>query len=915
MACLGRLLLLASAPTALASSLLEELQQVTFYDSGTATAKDEYVDVPLPISYNEPDNVTCKICAWSVTHMWPYPFLKTAEGPQSPPLGIRSAPQLGGVSAGSIELRADGSFREWTILNAGPAGSGKYGLVDDVWMAVRAGRGKDAAAKVLRTHPPAYLAGKGVSQLTFSGTYPVTKLEVPQGELLEGLDMSLFAYSTLRPTDLAGSAYPAVVLTLVAENTGKEPVDLSLMLQLPMAAMTDCSRQGDGKAGNSSAASHVECLYACHENKLCQSWHFNVARKTCRLNSDVPLTAHSVGSYCGVRGMGWHADGEAISLSQWPVPNSQSPSAGSVTLRPVSGTTSFAAGDDPVKMFQDFEAKGDLGQTRLPSTVSAYSAASVLASIPAGAKGSVSIVFAWHFPNRDFSGEVLGNAYTNLWRDSNEVASALADESVLRRVVADINKHHRVVASVDNPTPVWLKDMLVNQWAQMHMMMWFKDSRIRFYESYSCDDVDSVHNDYQRHLLYLWAYPEHETQKLEAWGTFALAPDGHVQEALAYTGKPMDRPGGRLMGDTTSLWLLEIYEHWRNTGDLELARRLWPSALRGLDWMLGNAGDFGLPQFVETTYDHFGWHKQHSVVYNAHIYLATLQAVQRLAKGLGDGASAEKAARAYEVGLAAVQREFWNASSKFFRATAGQNQVFTDSLYGQMLAHHNFGELAFNNSQQLWDHLDYEWKQNQDQFGMRVLNHPIQEDSIWMNGPPTWSYLELLQGKLSMEEALEPLKRMSENIRTNLRDTWNLRALLHTQTAKRDIDKGKPMEQGHYAFMLTDLFLLPLLSGMRVDMANAFSEHRLEIVPMFKPPFTLPIMLSGCEASLQARQANGAISFTLTVAFGRLRLPAGGLRVCGQSRPEAIFLREDDSLTWSQDDVSGCKWGAVQTYI
>ena len=72
-----------------------------------------------------------------------------------------------------------------------------------------------------------------------------------------------------------------------------------------------------------------------------------------------------------------------------------------------------------------------------------------------------------------------------------------------------------------------------------------------------------VHNDYQRHLLYLWAFPRHETQKLEVWGTWGMFADGHVQESLAYVnGKPMDTPGGgRLMGDTTSLFLLELYEY------------------------------------------------------------------------------------------------------------------------------------------------------------------------------------------------------------------------------------------------------------------------------------------------------------------------------------------------------------------
>merc|ERR1712087_22991 len=136
---------------------------------------------------------------------------------------------------------------------------------------------------------------------------------------------------------------------------------------------------------------------------------------------------------------------------------------------------------------------------------------------------------------------------------------------------------------------------------------------------------------------YLWGYPQFEVQKLEAWASWAQFSDGHVQESLAYTGKPMDQPGGRLMGDTTSIFLLELYEHWRNTGDSQVAQRLWPSVIRALDWMIGNAmgsDQFGLPQHLETTYDHFGWGNRQAVAYNAHIYLTALQAVKRMGEQL-----------------------------------------------------------------------------------------------------------------------------------------------------------------------------------------------------------------------------------------------------------------------------------------
>ena len=81
---------------------------------------------------------------------------------------------------------------------------------------------------------------------------------------------------------------------------------------------------------------------------------------------------------------------------------------------------------------------------------------------------------------------------------------------------------------------------------------------MREYEAWSCDDVDSVHNDYQRHLLYIWAFPEFETQKMEAWGSWAQDPkDGHVFECLAGFGHgPLDKPTGRYMASAAATAVL-----------------------------------------------------------------------------------------------------------------------------------------------------------------------------------------------------------------------------------------------------------------------------------------------------------------------------------------------------------------------
>eukprot|EP01047_Picozoa_sp_COSAG01_P110579 COSAG01_NODE_39399_length_477_cov_0.658730_1_plen_77_part_10 len=77
---------------------------------------------------------------------------------------------MGGLAAGSVELRADGSLREWTITNQSPAGGTKVQLMDHTILALdihRPGAGRNVT-KAIRTHPPPGLGpGAAVDALTF----------------------------------------------------------------------------------------------------------------------------------------------------------------------------------------------------------------------------------------------------------------------------------------------------------------------------------------------------------------------------------------------------------------------------------------------------------------------------------------------------------------------------------------------------------------------------------------------------------------------------------------------------------------------------------------------------------------------------------------------------------------------------
>ena len=70
----------------------------------------------------------------------------------------------------------------------------------------------------------------------------------------------------------------------------------------------------------------------------------------------------------------------------------------------------------------------------------------------------------------------------------------------------------------------------------------------------------------------------------------------------------MDQWGGRTMADTTSLWLVELLELVKYTGDAALLADLWPNAVAAIKWQIGACGALGLPKNLVCTYDSASHH-------------------------------------------------------------------------------------------------------------------------------------------------------------------------------------------------------------------------------------------------------------------------------------------------------------------
>jgi hypothetical protein len=144
------------------------------------------------------------------------------------------------------------------------------------------------------------------------------------------------------------------------------------------------------------------------ERPISSSWQYTCATKACALNTDIPLTAHAVGAYCGVKGAGWSASTTSgLTYAQTGTPtHAGGPSIGSITLLPVvektgagAATASYGVYDSAAALSfsktgsfppmtnapSGLEAGGlNAGGAAFAPTVAAHGAAAVSTSVRAG---------------------------------------------------------------------------------------------------------------------------------------------------------------------------------------------------------------------------------------------------------------------------------------------------------------------------------------------------------------------------------------------------------------------------------------------------------------------------------------------------------------------------------------------------
>ena len=290
------------------------------------------------------------------------------------------------------------------------------------------------------------------------------------------------------------------------ENTGTKPVDIDFALTLPFSVEPESARPVSGGPDNDlleaprAAGTPEECLARCNAQKTCASW--TLSGTTCALATSVPYNRHAPGAFSGVKGSfkteseeGASAGPGCITLDRPGVGPAQGGLSACGGFQ--EGTATVATASSMGELWSAFSKTGlEAGQV---SAAEGYGAVAVHAkALAPGEKRVLSITLGWHYPERSYLSERVGNYYTTLWQSSVAAARGLGSE--LEQAVASIASLHSPfwdsIPDGNGSTgglPEWLADILVNMLSHIRSAWWEEDGAWRQWEvSQQCPSLDLV---------------------------------------------------------------------------------------------------------------------------------------------------------------------------------------------------------------------------------------------------------------------------------------------------------------------------------------------------------------------------------------------------------------------------------------
>lgn len=604
---------------------------------------------------------------------------------------------LGGIGAGSVEIRPDGLFHEWQIFNAGQWSPGSLCAgkelpalpSDNLLFLIRTKTvSGDVTVRYLALRQElhdlySFSWLKCVEEIEYEGDFPFAFLAYRDGRLPVDVEAEMF--SPFIPNDSRSSGTPGFCVHFNIHNPTETPVEVSIVgCCLNPVGLGQPARAPRNRLIESGCIKTVLFSAGGLDPKECTTG-------TMAFSIQGPGTSVITGAFQHDRGMQYvetrygfknhsilrpfREEGRLPDLHpETPPALPEDFSAAALTpdarldlLNELTRHPYFhekyhrfrlAMPDLPDNADRLIEFLDDAA-LNLKGLKQRNWGEALLCSrlvVEPGAERGTLFTLAWHFPNHiSRSGSNIGHQYEHWYNDALDAALHLntRHDDLRERSLAlpTLLEESTLDAVTRDALSVQLSTLAKAAW-------WTKDGAFGVWEGLGCCGFHTMDITYQGSFPLIALFPDlQKTQMLH--GARFQREDGRIPHTFTPDFAAVDNDFDRV--DMNPQFVMLVARDFEWTGDRNYLNTLWPAVMLAMDStaLLDTDGD-GLPDrdTRRNTYD--VWDFNGCPAYIASLWLGALKATVRLAEVMGDP-SREKAWRGlYNQGVASFEAKLWN---------------------------------------------------------------------------------------------------------------------------------------------------------------------------------------------------------------------------------------------------------------
>lgn len=596
---------------------------------------------------------------------------------------------LGGIGAGSIELRPDGYFDDWLIFNMGgwspeqpsteqgPTPSvGPEGLQFFIRTS-HAGKVKLRRLGIREDQNDLYSVSYAlpVQGIEFDGKFPFATLKYVDDSL--PVSVTGLAFAPIIPYEAQTSGTPGFTMAFKVRNTSHEDVTVSLLgaFANPIAVgATDRSLTNDLHQEGASTFIHFTTAAQTGRKSCHGSMAFSVTGGKQSFIQGTYRRYLGNGFWGGTRGYGsahysyLHRYQESGHLPS--IPNSKSlddllvgaddETIDALSLQDLHAIVNrlhqdpmFAEFVSRIEAIDPAQLKTKEGLTNLGKQVRDYlnsasgnsrehsswgdAALESTITLKPGEEKEVRFVLSWYFPNHFSSlGPNLGHQYEHWFKKALEVNQFLVhDQKRHREATIDFAEtllNTNIDPEVAFSWSAQLTTMIKSSW-------WCKDGRFAIWEGLGCCGLHTTDITYQGSFPIIALFPDLQKRQINM-GAGYQRQDGRIPHFFAPDLLHVDNGFDRV--DMNPQYVMMVCRDYLWTGDLEFVKKNWSHVVRAMNntQKLDEDGD-GIPDSDtrRNTYDQ--WDLEGSPAYICSLWLGALKSAIRLAEDLQEAQQAE----------------------------------------------------------------------------------------------------------------------------------------------------------------------------------------------------------------------------------------------------------------------------------